>query len=90
METTETTQWPIEVQTRIADLNRVNPSMYRVWGSSHDDGSFGAYYASLRPHLRRAGSRFAPTLASASHLQLERLLLCPPDRIDAPRWPGSE
>ena len=90
METTETTHWPIEVRIRIADLNRVNPSMYRVWGSRHDDGSFGAYYASLHPHLIRTGSRFAPTLASESHLHLEHLLMWPPDRIDPSRWPGIE
>ncbi|MDT0303837.1 hypothetical protein [Streptomonospora wellingtoniae] len=90
METTAPAHWPIEIRTRIADLNRVNPSMYRVWGSQHGDGSFAAYYASLHPHLNRTGSRFAPTLASGSHLHLERLLMCPPDRIDVLRWPGGE
>ncbi|MFD0775472.1 hypothetical protein ACFQZ2_16180 [Streptomonospora algeriensis] len=80
--------FPREIQIRLIDLNRVNP-LYKVWASRNDDGSFGAYYASLRPCLNRAGSRFAPTLGSKSHIRLERMLGCPPDRVPPPRMPSE-
>ncbi|KIH98908.1 hypothetical protein LP52_10810 [Streptomonospora alba] len=81
--------FPIEIQIRLIDLNRVN-SVYRVWASRNDDGSFGAYYASLRPRLNRCGSGFAPTLGAGSHIRMERLLNRPPGRVPPPRMPHSE
>ncbi|MUL44243.1 hypothetical protein FZ103_24295 [Streptomonospora sp. PA3] len=80
--------FPKEIQIRLIDLNRVN-SMYKVWASRNDDGTFGAYYASLRPFLNRAGSRFAPTLGADSHVRMERLLNFPPDRVPPPRMPSE-
>ncbi|GAB3460803.1 hypothetical protein GCM10027570_46130 [Streptomonospora sediminis] len=86
---TDYSDFPLEIQTRLIDLNQVN-SMYRVWASRNEDGTFGAYYASLRPYFNRMDSRFAPTLGSDSHIQLERLLNLPPDRVPPPRLPHSE